>query len=207
MELERPDVVVPDEWMEAPGGLTAAPGEVQVLHVKLPAVAPAAAWSVLSREERSAAERYRFEIDRNRYVACRAELRRILGACANLPPDRVSFGYGGAGKPFFANGRELRIRFNLSHSGDCALIAVGIGCEVGIDVEKVRADVDHEAVARRFFTANERGFMFALDPMCRATAFYQCWTRKEAWMKAVGTGLCDPLDRYDVSASLASRLT
>jgi 4'-phosphopantetheinyl transferase len=102
------------------------------------------------------------------------------------------------GKPLLTGGD---IEFNLSHSGGYALVAVSRGRNVGVDVEKIRADIEIENLSSRYFSTGEISELMALPPEQRMVGFFQCWTRKEAYIKAQGLGLSLPLDGFDVSFS------
>ncbi len=153
----------------------------------------------LSEDERERAKRYRFEQDRSRFVAARAALRRILGGCVGLPAAEVVFEYGAYGKPALAGGLSGEVQFNLSHCEGLALIAVTSGRRVGVDLERIRSAVAKEALAERFFSDVEVAALRALPPEQQDEAFFACWTRKEAYIKARGDGLSIPLDAFSVS--------
>lgn len=170
--------------------------KVHVSHVRLSTPARA---ELLSDDERLRAERFRIDRDRERFIACRAALREILGGYLGLPPEQVVFSYGPRGKPYVA---ESEFRFNLSHSGDDALIAVAQGREVGIDLERRDARLNLEQLTASFLTAGERAFVESPPNGKRMEAFLSCWTRKEAWAKAIGTGIAVNPARFDVSESL-----
>lgn len=172
--------------------------EVHVWHVRLAGVRPAEErWaSVLSADEKERARRFRFEKDRQNYVAIRALLRLILASYAASAPEQLEFVYSKAGKPSL---NCSNVRFNLSHSGDLALLAFAKNREVGIDVEFVRRNVEIETIARRFFSPHEQQELAAIDGDERYDAFFRCWTRKEAYLKAIGAGLSIPLSGFDVS--------
>jgi 4'-phosphopantetheinyl transferase len=154
----------------------------------------------LSRDERDRAERFRFDVHRNRFVAARGLLREILGAFLGVSPARLAFDYGPHGKPSLAAPFAAEdIRFNVSHAEGLALYAVTRGADVGVDVEAVRALPDAEDIAARFFSAREQAAFLSLAPAGRTEAFFACWTRKEAFLKATGDGLARPLDSFDVS--------
>lgn len=145
-------------------------------------------------------ERFRFERDRRRYLVGRGLLRMLLGRYLDVSPHAVSFDYGAAGKPHLAPGLAPQpLQFNLSHSGGLVLIAVTSGRALGIDVEQVRSDVEVGEIAARFFSRNERQALAALSGTGQIDAFFDCWTRKEAYVKARGDGLSLPLDQFDVS--------
>lgn len=150
----------------------------------------------LSEDERARALRFYQSKDRRRFIFARAALRQILATTLQVAPDALRFGYGPQGKPRLVDGA---LCFNLSHSDELALVAVARGREVGVDVERMRAARDAARLARRFFARNESDALMALPPAQRLAAFYRCWTRKEAYLKARGDGLSLPLDAFEVS--------
>jgi 4'-phosphopantetheinyl transferase len=156
--------------------------------------------SALSRDERERADRFRFSRDRRRYVAARGILREILAMRLGHEPAALQFEYGERGKPALkkaCGGGELF--FNIAHSADHGVFAVSAVAELGIDVEVVRPVPDRDAIARRFFTPGESAAIAALPASLRTQAFFLCWTRKEAFIKALGEGLSHPLDAFAVS--------
>jgi 4'-phosphopantetheinyl transferase len=156
----------------------------------------------LSRDELRRAARFRFERDRRRFVVARAALRGILADYLGEPPGRLRFAQGLHGKPILATPYcDSGLRFNVSHAEELALCAVTRGREVGVDVEWVRPLPDADALAERFFSAAERAALGQLPAARRLQAFFCCWTRKEAYLKAVGAGLLQPLDSFDVSVA------
>jgi 4'-phosphopantetheinyl transferase len=156
--------------------------------------------SYLGDDERRRAERFRFERDRNRYVGGRGALRVILACYLQVAPADLAFRYGKQNKPELApDGCGRFLGFNLSHSDDLAICAVGWNRNIGVDVEKIRADVRGEDLARRYFSAGELQSLLQLAPDRRAEGFFTCWTRKEAYVKARGDGLNIPLDSFDVT--------
>ncbi len=155
---------------------------------------------LLPAEERERAARFYFQRDRNHFAAARGILRSLLGQYLNLAPGRLCFGYSPYGKPALAAAAgEPPLRFNLSHSHGLALIAVTRGREIGVDVEWIRPDFATEEIAGRFFAPAEVKVMRALPPALQAEAFFNCWTRKEAFIKAHGLGLSLPLNQFEVS--------
>jgi 4'-phosphopantetheinyl transferase len=155
---------------------------------------------ILSPEERQRAKRVRFERDRLRFVAARAALRIILGRYLAVQPQDVCFAYGQHGRPYLAS--EIgnpRLDFNAAHSGPLAVFAVASDMPIGVDVEQVREMPDADDVAARFFSAREYADYAALPADAKQLGFYMCWTRKEAFIKALGEGLAHPLDQFDVS--------
>lgn len=154
---------------------------------------------VLSEDERERADRYRIERDRARFVVGRGLLRRVLALYLEQAPERLRFAYGPHGKPELAGSRGVNLRFNLAHSDELALLAIALGREVGIDVERVRTDLDVEPLAARYFSPRENAILAALPAEQRSRAFYTCWTRKEAYVKALGEGLGLSLDSFSVA--------
>jgi 4'-phosphopantetheinyl transferase len=154
---------------------------------------------ILSADEQKRADRFHFEVDRRRSTIARGYLRLLLGEILDLPANRLQFEYDEFGKPRLVPTQGLPLQFNISHSGDLILIAITIGRAVGVDVERIRTDVDLDGVAARFFSANERKTLALLAGPARYKAFFTCWTRKEAYLKARGIGLSLSLDQFDVS--------
>lgn len=161
---------------------------------------------LLSEDERARAERFAFERLRQRFTAAHGILREILAGYADVAPERLRFETGAEGKPFLTEeAADGGLRFNMSHSAGKALYAVTLGREVGVDVEQVCPDRDHARIAERFFSAREVQALRALSEEEQRTAFFRCWTRKEAYVKAVGKGLAIPLDRFAVSLAPRER--
>jgi 4'-phosphopantetheinyl transferase len=167
------------------------------------AVATAELLTVLSGDERARAERFHFERDRVRFIVARASLRQILGAYLDTAPARLAFAYGPQGKPALAWPPAF-VTFNLSHSGELVLYALARARRVGIDVERRRPVEDVEGLAATVFAAAERAELASLPADQRIEAFLDGWTRKEAFIKAVGEGLSHPLDTFVVSLAPAA---
>ena len=160
-------------------------------------ITAAEAEAILSVEERRRAARFYFPEHGARFRICHAAMRRILASYLNVMPSQVELVSESKGKPRLAGNSP--ICFNLSHSGDQALLAVSAGFPVGIDVEAVRLDLPVEGLAR-FFTDSEREkLMTAAEGDPRARLFFRWWTRKEAVLKADGSGLSGGLNRLDIS--------
>ena len=175
------------------------PGAVHLWPLRVDAAAsPGIDWSsLLSQDERDRARRFRHAHDAHRYTASRAMLRIVLASYLHRDPQDLVFDYSTNGKPFLPFSAQLR--FNLSHSHDAALIGVTLGREIGVDVERIRDDPDLEQIARQFFSQAEQSALATLPVNLRQRAFFDCWTRKEAFVKARGDGLSLPLDQFDVS--------
>jgi 4'-phosphopantetheinyl transferase len=188
-----------DSWL-TPRQLTLASDEVHVWRVflGLPADVVTRLFDVLDEEEQRRARRFRFQQDRLHFVIAHAALRDILARYLQRPAPGLRFEQNDFGKPALTDADDW-LQFNLSHSGDWALIAVATGMPVGVDVERMRADFGGEAIARRFFSPAEVTALMTLPPEQRADAFFLCWTRKEAFIKAVGMGVSFPLDGFAVS--------
>ena len=152
---------------------------------------------LLSADERARAGRYRFDRHRRRFIVGQGTLRLLLGGYTTLEPAEVRFALGEKGKPSLVQRPD--VHFNLSHSSERGVIAVAREGPVGVDVELLRDLADADDIARRFFSRREAAAYLATPPEQRSRAFFNCWTRKEAFVKALGEGLFVSLDRFDVS--------
>ena len=174
--------------------------EIVVVGLALEPAAVRASASLLSAAERERARRFAFGRDARRFIVRRARLRQLLGARLGVRPESVELVYGARGKPALANSAlNSHLRFNQSRCDDLAVYALSSGREVGIDVEAIRPLPDADAIAARFFSRREHAAYRALEPCDQPLGFFQCWTRKEAFIKALGEGLSHPLGSFDVS--------
>ena len=156
--------------------------------------------SCLSEGELQRAKRFVFDRDRRRFIVARARLRELLSARLGMPPGSVEFSYGACGKPELSSRfADANLCFNLSHSCEIAVYGFTRGREIGIDVEAVRELRHADDLAARFYSRRENDAYRALDARDCARGFFNCWTRKEAFVKALGDGLSHALDRFDVS--------
>lgn len=173
---------------------------VQLWTIRLEAAEPAfervSSWLAADEAERAA--RFRFDKHRRAFVLGRAVLRAMIANYLRMAPADVQFAYGAKGKPALANSR-CPLSFNVSNSGDLAAYAFTVDCEIGVDIEHRRRVVDIESIGRRFFAPSEVIELMTLPEANRHEAFFNCWTRKEAYIKAVGDGLSVPLDSFEVT--------
>jgi len=157
------------------------------------------AWAILSPDEVARAEQLRKEKDRKRFVVARGILRKILSVILDVPPSVVRFETTIHGKPVLAaEYARAGIQFNLSHSHDLALYAVTQSRRIGIDLEYIR-EIDALNVAEHFFSREESDNLRCLPADQQRAAFFTCWTRKEAYIKAIGEGLARSLQSFEVS--------
>jgi len=155
---------------------------------------------ILSGDEIERASRFLFEKHRIRFTRCRSALRALLARYLAIPAPELRFDYSSCGKPQLASEQNpCALQFNVSHSADMALIAFGRDCRLGVDLEKIRNEVDTVALAERFFSLRERAGLRALPDDLRLQGFYACWTRKEAFLKATGDGFSFPLADFSVT--------
>lgn len=190
----------PEPWQAPEGHPVLESGAV---HVWGAALDPepgrlAALAATLTADESARAASCRLESQRRRFVAGRGQLRLLLGRYLGTDASEVRFVYGPHGKPaLFQGGGATALSFNVAHSGERALFAVGRERELGIDLERIREGVDHEAIAERFFAPGEAASLRRLPARRRTEAFFACWVRKEAYVKALGTGLSAPRGGFE----------
>lgn len=187
-------------WAAAPADLVLDDQQVHVWRVALnvPREALDRLWGTLTAGEMAQADRFRSSEHRRWFVVRRGALRAILARYLGIGPADVIFTFGPHGKPALAGGGG-QLQFNLSDSSALAVVAVTRGRAIGIDIEHVRSGRAQEAIARRFFSAAECQALMALPADQRQVAFFNCWTRKEAYIKARGEGLSLALNRFEVS--------
>lgn len=186
-------------WSPPPTNLTLGDDQVHVWRASLE-IAQAQLQQLrrcLTDDEISRANRFVFEKDRNHYITARGQLRHILSAYLSQQPAALRFEYTSHGKPSLAGAHDLN--FNLSHSGTLALYAVTRSRELGIDIESIRPDFSGIDIAEHYFSKNEVAVFRKLPENLHSGAFFTCWTRKEAYIKAIGEGLSCPLDTFDVA--------
>jgi len=200
--LDDLTTVLEHPWLPPPADLTLSSNDVHVWRATLdqPVTRVQQLAQTLSDDERMRAERFHFEQDRKRFIVSHGILRTILSCYVGIEPSRLQFCYRSQGKPYLTQRFDGgTLRFNLAHSHELALYAFTRGREIGIDLERVRAEVACEQIAARFFSPRESATLRALPATVKQKAFFTCWTRKEAYIKARGEGLSLPLDQFDVS--------
>jgi 4'-phosphopantetheinyl transferase len=189
-------------WPSAPASLKLSWDEVHVFYTSLEVSDRRLETleKTLYPFEQERADRFRFPQDRKHYIAGRGILREITGAYLKKDPSRLVFKYNSYGKPFLLDDSyTIDLSFNLSHSRGTALYAFTIGRDVGIDIEYMRSDVVEDSTAEHTFSKNEIAALRDLPRDIQTRAFFNCWTRKEAFIKAKGQGLSIALDQFDVS--------
>jgi 4'-phosphopantetheinyl transferase len=195
-------------WSLNPATLSLPETDVHLWYIPLdqPATVIERFLAMLSSEEHRRAQRFFFAQDREHFIVGRGMLRVLLGSYLHVPPATLKFQYGSYGKPMLIQPNNLeQLTFNVSHSQNLALYALACNREVGIDVEYMRFLTDAPGIAAQFFSPEERSVLHALPESERQQGFYSCWTRKEAYIKALGKGLLQPLDQFTVP--LASEQT
>jgi 4'-phosphopantetheinyl transferase len=156
---------------------------------------------ILSPDEHIRAGRFRFDHLRRSFIFTRGTLRVLLGSYLSSAPEEIPFSYGPQGKPAIA--KDTLLRFNISHSGDFVLLAFTREYDIGVDIEQIRSLPDMDDLAQRFFSSEERSQIASMPREQRERAFFACWTRKEAYLKAIGNGLSTRLDSFCVTLSPA----
>lgn len=199
----RSSVILP-RWQQQPTTLTLLENEVHVLCASLdpPSNQIDEMWQFLSADERDRAYSFRFFTDRHRFVAAHGQLRIILGQYMGVKPNHLRFHQTEYGKPYVVCEPGLRAPdFNMSNSHGLILYAFTNQRAVGVDVEYIRQELAEEQIAERFFSSGEVSALRSLPVELRVRSFFNCWTRKEAFIKAKGIGLSLPLDQFEVALS------
>lgn len=196
--MNATDEETPRPWAAPPGHLALEPGWVHIfrLRLALPAERLARLGQHLPEDERARAERYLVECARVQFQAAHGQMRLILGQYLGVEPAALRFELNPYGKPYLPG---APLRFNLSHSREMGLLAVTGGQEVGCDIEDTQRSVEFPRLAKRFFAPQEAAELASLPAEQQPAAFFACWTRKEAYIKARGLGLAIPLDSFTVS--------
>jgi 4'-phosphopantetheinyl transferase len=210
MSLRQFEMEIPKHvWPLAPTQIKLPPGEVHLWSAPLDAAEEflRTCETLLSPDERDRAARFRAGPLRNRYIAGRGTLRTLLGRYYQADPAEIALVYQPRGKPELAAPWNARgLEFSLSHSGDLALFAFTLGWPIGVDVEAVRPMENAAGLLERFFSADEIAQWRRAAPERQELVFFQGWTRKEAWLKAVGSGLSFPLNEFCVTMDGPARV-
>ena len=194
--------VIADDWNHSQDRIDLRENEAHVWRAELNRDANVIAdlSVLLSQDERQRTVRYHRPSDRDRFIVGRGILRKIISAYLGLSPGELKFTYNEYGKPAVSVDQNIRaLNFNLSHSNEMILYAVTRGRVVGIDIEYIREDFATIEIAERFFSKDEVAALKSLPPDLRSKGFFNCWTRKESFIKAKGMGVSYPLDRFTVS--------
>ncbi|NAS30807.1 4'-phosphopantetheinyl transferase superfamily protein [Flavobacteriaceae bacterium R38] len=154
-------------------------------------------FNLLASDEKEKAGKFYFEKDRRKYIAARGILRTLSGRYLNEDPKQVQFTYGEYGKPAYL--QHPNLKFNISHSGEIVVLGFVHNYEFGIDVEFIKSNFDVLDIAQNFFSSKEIAALEKLPETLQNHAFFRCWTRKESFIKAKGSGLSFPLDKFTVS--------
>jgi 4'-phosphopantetheinyl transferase len=189
-------------WPNNSGDLLLLPGEIHVWSAHLDCAGPLLERlaATLSVDETARANRFFFPRDRSAFIAARGILRHLLGSYLHRAPTDLQFAYQPRGKPFLAaRSQDTPLEFNIAHSHGLALLAFSLGSSLGVDVEFVRSDFASEEIAERYFAPPEVAELRSLPPAQRPEGFFRGWTRKEAYVKALGDGLQIPLASFRVS--------
>ena len=184
-------------WSSPPHKLSLKEGEVHLWRVllDLPVAEMENLSGLLSDDERARAKRLLDGEKAKAFIAARGRLRQILASYLKLSPEEVSFAYKPHGKPYLEKDKD--IRFNLSHSGCWALLAVTDGLKTGVDLERIDKAIDYEKIAARFFSPAERTLLAKFPEPRRRRGFYRLWTKKEASLKCLGSGFTLPEEAED----------
>jgi len=191
-----------NDWRPPAHNLVLASNEVHVWRASLkqPSMTVHNLAQTLSKTESAKASSFYFKADQRRFIVGRGVLRQLLSLYLDIEPHQLLFRYSSSGKPYLdGKFNANKLKFNLSHSNELALYAFTVGREVGVDLEHLRRLPDMDDIAARFFSERENTELRAIPDHDKLLAFFTCWTRKEAFLKATGEGLSYPLNHFDVS--------
>ena len=190
-----------DDWSASPAQPILTPHEVHVwrAHLDCSDLVLRRLEAALSPEEIARANRFFFLRDRQHFIAARGILRQLLAEYLRRSPVDLEFAYHSRGKPYLVSPTVTPVAFNVSHSRGLALLAFSPGRELGADLEFIRPEIASDEIASRYFAPSEVAELQSLSPAQRPEAFFLCWTRKEAYIKARGEGLQIPLTSFRVS--------
>lgn len=190
------------DWHPAPSTVELQPNVAHVWRIQLDDPEPDVAHyrALLDAEESARANRFRFDRDRNRFIVGRGVLRTLVSRYAGMSAQDVRFVFSPQGKPGLDRNAEAgQVEFNVSHSGSLILIGFTADYAIGVDVERIERRVAEDQIAERFFSPDEVARLRALPEQDRHAAFFDCWSRKEAFIKAHGHGMSLALDSFSVA--------
>lgn len=189
-----------ERWEHSSANTTLTDDNVHIWRLLFSSNSEPVSSNTLSDDEIQKAERFRFEADKNKYVLSRTVLRNLLSQYTGIDARELTFSYTRYGKPSLLNQtRDTPVCFNLTHSKDIALFAFAQRCEIGIDIEYMRNNVEYLKLAERFFSRQEYQALAKLSDSELKMGFYRCWTRKEAFIKALGTSLSSSHSKFAVN--------
>ena len=188
-----------ERWLELPDSFELLRGQVHVWRGSLEKSQAErdVMWRFLSPDERARAERFHFDVHRHHFIVGRGLLRWLNGRYLSISPQDIQFSYGAFDKPTLVT--EPALQFNVSHSHEGLLVALVWETAVGVDIEHIRSMDGMDDIARRYFSPVESAAYLSVADSEKPDVFFNCWTRKEAFIKAVGEGLAFPLDEFEVS--------
>ena len=197
-----PDPYMTNPWQNTPDTLIVSKDHIDVWLCDLKTLSGETNkfYNTLSDDERERANKLKVEDKKQQYIITRGTLRQRLNLLTNIDPEDFVFEYLEHGKPVLINdARFADITFNISHSHNLALIAISLKQSIGIDIEKINHDSDHQALVTRFFSMAEQAEFKTLSEAIKSKAFCACWTRKEAFIKAIRSGVTYGLGNFDVT--------
>ncbi len=178
-------------------------GEAHLWIAKLDAAAAAdalpALYALLAPDEQARADRFHFDARRHEFILAKAYLRKLLGRYLQQAPKDIAFAYTEHKKPYLSTPSNPPLAFNASDSHGMALYGFTYNEAIGVDIEKMRPNVHCDELVERFFSVVEAARYQQVPETEKCDAFFNAWTRKEAFIKAIGKGLSFPLDEFDVS--------
>ncbi|MBL4575557.1 MAG: 4'-phosphopantetheinyl transferase superfamily protein [Opitutaceae bacterium] len=193
-----------NNWPGAPDEIVLPRGKIHIWAVSLDSGEECLAQcrGLLSESEISRAQRFHFDADQRRFIIARGTLRQLLGRYLKCAADTIVFQTNEYGKPRLGGNDGLPLHFNISHSGEMAVMAFSCERELGIDIEWIREEINCLDLSERFFSKTEAVVLKSLPEKELSKCFFETWTRKEAFIKALGKGLSIPLDQFDVSVGV-----
>ncbi len=193
----------PLEWEGQWPGPVIDPGEVHLGRLRVDGTTRNDTGS-LSGDELDRASSFHFDLDRNRYISTRGALRSLLGGYLGIEPRSVQLIRDTHGKPLLAEASHRDLHFNVSHADTLIVVAISHGSPIGVDVEEMRTDIPHRDMASRFFSPEEMRDLELRPVDDRLAHFFSIWTRKEAYLKGIGTGLSIPPESFTVTVGTGS---